>query len=118
MDLAVQMIQLAGPTSASPAARKHDQRPFGLPEMRWGADGSSVPPRRGSDFNDGLWCAKYNATTALHGSEVADEFGFNRGQDEWALHSQLAAVEATGACLDDDIFRLKSAGEKISVRRG
>ena len=51
--------------------------PFGLPEMRWGAK-MGLPSRPAVDLmvHDGLWCAFYNRHMALHGSEVADEFGF------------------------------------------
>ena len=66
--------------------------------------------------NDGLWCAFYNRHMALHGSEVADEFGFSRAdQDAWALHSQLAAVDAMKAGrLDDEIFPVEIRdGKKI-----
>ena len=68
--------------------------------------------------NDGLWCAFYNRHMALHGSEVADEFGFSRAdQDEWALHSQLAACEAMKAGrLDDEIFPVEiREGKKTFV---
>jgi len=43
---------------------------------------------------------------AIHGSEVADEFGYSReDQDEWALHSQQAASEAIASGkLDGEIF--------------
>jgi len=43
---------------------------------------------------------------AIHGSEVADEFGFTREeQDEWALNSQMNAVRAMKeGKLDDEIF--------------
>ena len=54
----------------------------------------------------------------LHGSEVADEFGFSRAdQDAWALHSQLAAVDAMKAGrLDDEIFPIEIRdGKKSSV---
>jgi acetyl-CoA C-acetyltransferase len=45
--------------------------------------------------HDGLWCAFYDRHMAIHGSEVAKEFGLSRQeQDEWALRSQLYAADA------------------------
>jgi acetyl-CoA C-acetyltransferase len=62
---------------------------------------------------DGLWTAFYNRHMAIHGSEVADEFGFTRqDQDEWAFLSQTRAVDAMKAGrLDDEIF-------PVEVRKG
>ncbi|MHB8126867.1 MAG: acetyl-CoA C-acetyltransferase [Desulfitobacteriaceae bacterium] len=48
--------------------------------------------------HDGLWCAFYDRHMAIHGSVVAKEYGISREeQDEWALRSQLLAVEAMNA---------------------
>jgi acetyl-CoA C-acetyltransferase len=55
---------------------------------------------------------------AIHGSEVGDEFGITRqDQDEWALRSQMAAVDAMKAGrLDDEIFPVEvRQGKKIIV---
>jgi len=62
---------------------------------------------------DGLWDAIYDRHMAIHGSEVADEFGFTReDHDEWAYHSQMAAVAAMEAGkLDDEIF-------PIAIKKG
>lgn len=120
VDLAVQMIQLGRADICIAGGQESmTNAPFGLPEMRWGAR-MGLPSRPAVDLmvNDGLWCAFYNRHMALHGSEVADEFGFNREeQDEWALHSQLAAVEAMKAGrLDDEIFPVEiREGKKTSV---
>jgi acetyl-CoA C-acetyltransferase len=48
--------------------------------------------------HDGLWCAFYDRHMAIHGSEVAKEYGISREeQDEWALRSQILAVDAMKA---------------------
>jgi acetyl-CoA C-acetyltransferase len=81
--------------------------PYSLPDMRWGSR-MGLPNGRLVDLMvyDGLWDAFYNRHMAIHGSETADEFGYTRqDQDEWALQSQLRAVEAMKAGkLDDEIF--------------
>ncbi len=115
VDLAVQMIQLGRADICIAGGQESMSNcPFSLPDMRWGAR-MGLPSEPAVDLmvNDGLWCAFYNRHMALHGSEVADEFGFSRDdQDEWALHSQLAAVDAMKAGrLDDEIF-------PVEVREG
>jgi acetyl-CoA C-acetyltransferase len=93
--------------------------PYALPEMRWGAR-MGLPDRSVVDLvvYDGLWDAFYNRHMAIHGSEVGDEFGITRqDQDEWALRSQMAAVDAmkTGK-LDDEIFPVETKqGKKIVI---
>jgi acetyl-CoA C-acetyltransferase len=55
---------------------------------------------------------------AIHGSEVADEFGFTReDQDEWALNSQMKAVKAMNeGKLDAEIFPVEvKQGRKVTV---
>ncbi|MDD2234833.1 MAG: acetyl-CoA C-acetyltransferase [Desulfitobacteriaceae bacterium] len=48
--------------------------------------------------HDGLWCAFYDRHMAIHGSEVAKEYGISREeQDDWALRSQMLAVDAMKA---------------------
>jgi len=67
---------------------------------------------------DGLWDAFYNRHMAIHGSEVADEFGFTRAeQDEWALNSQMNAVRAMHeGKLDNEIFPVEvQQGKKVIV---
>ncbi|MCL4424827.1 MAG: acetyl-CoA C-acetyltransferase [Firmicutes bacterium] len=71
--------------------------PFLVEKARWGY-------RLGNDFlvdamvKDGLWCPFGNVHMAVHGSNVAKEFGITREeQDRWALLSQMrakAAIEA------------------------
>jgi acetyl-CoA C-acetyltransferase len=93
--------------------------PFVLPDMRWGAK-MGLPNGRVVDamVYDGLWDAFYNRHMAIHGSEVADEFGFTRQeQDEWAFNSQMNAVRAMNeGKLDDEIFPVEiKQGKKISI---
>lgn len=68
--------------------------PYFLPAMRWGArmmDSKAVDLM----LHDGLWCAFYDRHMAVHGSEVAKEYGLSReAQDEWALRSQQYASDA------------------------
>ncbi|MZP29681.1 acetyl-CoA C-acetyltransferase [Heliobacterium undosum] len=70
------------------------QAPYFLPSARWG--------QRMFNFeavdlmvHDGLWCPFYDRHMALHGSEMAGEYGVSREeQDEWALRSQQRAAAA------------------------
>jgi len=120
VDLACQMIRLGRAEICIAGGQESmTNAPYGLTEMRWGAR-MGLPSRPALDLmvNDGLWCAFYDRHMALHGSEVADEFGFSRAeQDEWALHSQLAAVEAMQeGRLDAEIFPVEiREGRKTSV---
>jgi acetyl-CoA C-acetyltransferase len=92
--------------------------PYSLPDMRWG-NRMGLPNGRVVDLMvyDGLWDAFYNRHMAIHGSEVADEFGFTRqDQDEWAYQSQTRAVEAMKAGrLDDEIFSVAIPKGKDTV---
>lgn len=88
--------------------------PYVLPDMRWGSR-MGLPNGRVVDAMvlDGLWDAFYNRHMAIHGSEVADEFGFRREDlDEWAYQSQTRAVAAmTAGKLDDETF-------PVEIRKG
>ena len=55
---------------------------------------------------DGLWCAIHDVHMGVHGGDVADEFGIERGaQDEWALRSHQLAVKAIAeGKLQEEIF--------------
>ncbi|MFA5537367.1 MAG: acetyl-CoA C-acetyltransferase [Bacillota bacterium] len=62
--------------------------------------------------NDGLWCAFYDRHMAIHGGEVAIEYGVSREeQDEWALRSQQFAVQAI------DAGRLKDEIVPVTIPR-
>jgi acetyl-CoA C-acetyltransferase len=120
IDLAAQMIQLGRAEICIAGGQESmSNGPYALTEMRWGSR-MGLPDRSVIDLMvyDGLWDAFYDRHMAVHGSEVGDEFGFTRqDQDEWALRSQLAAVEAmeTGR-LDDEIFPVEvRQGKKVVV---
>ena len=119
VDLAAQMIQLGRAEICIAGGQESmSNGPYALPEMRWGTR-MGLPTRPAVDLVvfDGLWDAFYNRHMAIHGSEVGDEFGVTRqDQDEWALHSQLAAVEAmkTGK-LEDEIFPVEIKQGKKAV---
>lgn len=108
VDLATQMIQLGRAEIVIAGGQESMSNcPYVLPDHRWGSR-MGLPNGRIVDamVYDGLWDAFYNRHMAIHGSEVADEFGFTReDQDEWALNSQLKAVAAMKAGrLDEEIF--------------
>lgn len=68
--------------------------PYSLPKMRFGARMLDV---KAEDLmvKDGLWCPFYDRHMAIHGSEVSEEYGISRlEQDEFALRSQKLAVKA------------------------
>jgi acetyl-CoA C-acetyltransferase len=120
IDLAFQAIQLGRAEICIAGGQESMSNcPFVLPDMRWGAR-MGLPNGRVVDamVYDGLWDAFYNRHMAIHGSEVADEFGFTRAaQDEWALNSQLNAVKAMAAGkLDDEVFPVEiRQGKKVTV---
>jgi len=120
IDLAFQAIQLGRAEICIAGGQESMSNcPFVLPDMRWGAR-MGLPNGRVVDamVYDGLWDAFYNRHMAIHGSEVADEFGFTRAdQDEWALNSQLNAVKAMAAGkLDDEVFAVEvKQGKKVIV---
>jgi acetyl-CoA C-acetyltransferase len=72
--------------------------PYLLPQARFGArmfDAKMVDAM----VHDGLWCALHDVHMAVHGANVAAEFGVTREQqDEWAArsHQRAAAAIASG----------------------
>ncbi len=58
--------------------------------------------------NDGLWCSFYDRHMAIHGGEVAKEYGISREeQDEWALGSHQKAIAAMDSGrLQDEIVEV------------
>ncbi len=56
--------------------------------------------------NDGLWCSFYDRHMAIHGGEVAIEYGISREeQDEWALRSHQLALDAIdNGRLNDEVI--------------
>ncbi len=120
IDLAFQMILLGRAEICIAGGQESMSNcPFVLPDMRWGAK-MALPNGRVVDsmVYDGLWDAFYNRHMAIHGSEVADEFGFSREeQDQWALNSQMNAVKAMNeGKLDDEIFPVEvKQGKKTFI---
>jgi acetyl-CoA C-acetyltransferase len=120
IDLAVQMIQTGRAEIVIAGGQESMSNcPYVLPDMRWGSR-MGLPNGKLVDAMvlDGLWDAFYNRHMAIHGSETADEFGFTReDQDEWALKSQLSAVEAMKAGkLDDEIFPVEiKKGKEVII---
>lgn len=81
--------------------------PYFVPKARWGLrmfDGKLIDLM----VNDGLWCPFYNRHMAIHGGEVAKEYGISREeQDEWALRSHQLAIDAIDSGrLKDEIVPL------------
>lgn len=108
IDLGAQMIALGRAEIVIAGGQESMSNvPFALPQMRRGQK-MGLPNTECVDLmvHDGLWDSFYDRHMAIHGSEVADEFGFSREeQDEWALHSQKAAAEAIASGkLEDEIF--------------
>ncbi|MFA4837099.1 MAG: acetyl-CoA C-acyltransferase [Dehalococcoidia bacterium] len=108
IDLAIQMIQTGRAEIVIAGGQESMSNcPYVLKEMRWGAR-MSVPSTSVIDsmVYDGLWDAFYDRHMCIHGSEVADEFGFTReDHDEWAYHSQMAAKDAMqNGRLEDETF--------------
>jgi acetyl-CoA C-acetyltransferase len=120
VDLGVQMIQ-SGRAEIIVAGGQESMSncPFVLKDMRWGAR-MGVPDKPVVDamVYDGLWDAFYNRHMAIHGTEVADEFGFTReDQDEWAYHSQMSAKDAMEkGRMDEETFPVEChRGKKAFV---
>ncbi len=90
--------------------------PYFLPGMRWGAKMMNQPC---VDLmvHDGLWCGFFDKHMAVHGSDVAKEYGISReAQDEWALRSQLYAAKAIEAGrLKEETFAVEVPGKKPFV---
>jgi acetyl-CoA C-acetyltransferase len=120
IDLAVQMIQTGRAEIVIAGGQESMSNcPYVLPDMRWGSR-MGLPNGKLVDAMvlDGLWDAFYNRHMAIHGSETADEFGFTRqDQDEWALKSQLSAVQAMkDGKLDDEIFPVEiKKGKEVII---
>jgi acetyl-CoA C-acetyltransferase len=93
--------------------------PYFVPGARWGLrmfDTKFVDLM----VHDGLWCSFYNRHMAVHGGEVAKEYGISREeQDEWALRSHRLAVAAIDSGrLKDEIVPVvipQKKGEPVIV---
>jgi len=120
LDLAVQAIQLGRAEICIAGGQESMSNcPYALPKLRFGQRMGLL----NSDcvdlmVYDGLWDAFYNRHMAIHGSELADEFGFTReDQDEWAYTSQMRAVEAMKTNkFDEEVFPVEiHVGRKVEV---
>lgn len=115
VDLAMQLIKVGrAEIVIAGGMESMSNCPYSLPDLRWGSR-MGIPNGRVVDLMvyDGLWDAFYNRHMALHGSEVSDEFGVTReDQDEWAFISQSRAVDAmNNGRLDDEVF-------PVAIKRG
>lgn len=88
--------------------------PYALSNARFGY-------RMGNDsvidlmVNDGLWCAFHNVHMAVHGSNVAKEYGITRAdQDAFALRSQTLASQA----IEEGKFSDEIAPVSIPQKKG
>ncbi|KOA18268.1 acetyl-CoA acetyltransferase [Clostridium homopropionicum DSM 5847] len=87
--------------------------PYFLPNMRWGNKMGDVKAKD-LMMHDGLWCSFYDRHMAVHGSEVAAEYGISRQvQDEWAVRSQDLAISAIkGGRLKEEIVPVEIKSKK------
>lgn len=88
--------------------------PYILNEQRWGA---RMGDKKVIDLmiHDGLWCPFYDRHMAIHGSEVAAEYGISReDQDKFALRSQNLAIKA----MKDGNLKDQIAPLEIKDRKG
>ena len=68
--------------------------PYLMPKARWGMRMGNAE-LLDSMIHDGLWCAFHDVHMAIHGSNVAKEFGVTREQqDAWAYRSHQRAQAA------------------------
>ncbi len=116
LDLAAQMIQTGRAEIVIAGGQESMSNcPYSLPDLRWGSR-MGVPNGRVVDLMvyDGLWDAFYNRHMAIHGSEVSDEFGFTReDNDWWAYMSQMRAAKAMAENkFADELFPVAIKGGK------
>lgn len=87
--------------------------PYFVPNARWGL---RMFDTKFIDLmvNDGLWCSFYDRHMAIHGGEVAIEYGVSREeQDEWALRSHQLAISAMeSGRLNDEIVPVRIPQKK------
>jgi acetyl-CoA C-acetyltransferase len=87
--------------------------PFALPNARWGMRMGDSPVIDLMTY-DGLRCAFHDVPMAVHGSNVAAEYGIGREeQDQWALRShQRATAAIEKGLLKDEIIPVVVPGKK------
>lgn len=115
IDLGAQMIALGRAEIVIAGGQESMSNcPYSLPDLRRGKRMAMINADcQDLMVKDGLWDAIYDRHMAIHGSEVADEYGFSREeQDEWAYHSQMAACAAMDdGRLDNELF-------PIAIKKG
>lgn len=83
--------------------------PYAIDKMRFGA---RMGDAKVTDLmvHDGLWCPFYDRHMALHGSDVAKEYGISREeQDKWAVRSHQYAIRAMeNGNLDKELFSVET----------
>ncbi len=90
--------------------------PYILPKARWGMRMGDAPAIDLMAY-DGLRCAFHDVHMAVHGSNVAAEFGITReAQDAWALRSHHRALAAMDeGRMQDEIIPVEVPGKKEAV---
>lgn len=90
--------------------------PYILPKARWGMRMGDAPVIDLMTY-DGLRCAFHDVHMAVHGSNVAAEYGITReAQDAWALRSHQRALAAIDeGRMQDEIVPVEVPGKKAPV---
>lgn len=88
--------------------------PYLLPGARWGARMGNAQ-MVDAMINDGLWCALKDVHMAVHGANVAAEYGISREeQDAWAARSHQRAA----AAIDSGRFAKEITPVSIPQKKG
>jgi acetyl-CoA C-acetyltransferase len=92
--------------------------PYALPNGRWGMRMGDSPVIDLMTY-DGLRCAFHNVPMAVHGSNVAAEYGITReAQDAWALRSHERSVAAIDSGrFAEEIVPVEVPGKKGAVTK-
>lgn len=90
------------------------QAPYIVPQARWGQRMGHAE-MKDLMVHDGLWCAFNDVHMAVHGSNVAEEYGISReAQDEWAYRSHERALKA----IDDGRMADEIVPVTVKTRKG
>lgn len=88
--------------------------PYALPDARYGMRMGDATVRDLMMY-DGLTCPFDQVPMAIHGSNVAEEYGITReAQDEWALRSQQRAAKA----VESGLFAEEIVAVSIPQKKG
>jgi acetyl-CoA C-acetyltransferase len=95
--------------------------PYGLPNARYGFRMGDAAVKD-LMMHDGLTCPFDQVPMAVHGSNVAEEYGITReAQDQWAYRSQMRAAQAmANGTFDEEIVPVpvpQKKGESLLVTR-